>query len=48
MNSKLDIREGWICPKCKEVLSPDQKSCSKCKINRVDEDSTSNDELLLG
>lgn len=48
MSDKLDVREGWVCPKCKEILNPNKETCDKCKVKRFDEDNTTNDELLLG
>lgn len=25
-----NVKEGWVCPLCKKVYSPDKKSCKSC------------------
>jgi RNA polymerase subunit RPABC4/transcription elongation factor Spt4 len=32
-------RKGWICPKCDEVISPDEKTCPNCKPKPKKENS---------
>lgn len=38
MNNENNIREGWICPKCKKIKSPDVKSCDCNKNEQKDVD----------
>jgi hypothetical protein len=41
-----DIKQGWECPKCHAVWSPDEKSCEVCKPTTEDKDAPKT-ELLL-
>ena len=38
-NNDIDLpkRKGWICPKCDNAVSPDEKVCPVCKQKRQDE-----------
>ena len=35
-----DNPQGWICPNCKKVYSPDVKSCKKCSKNEAKSETT--------
>ena len=37
MNEHGTIREGWLCPKCGRVVSPDYKTCPYCSTIHTNE-----------
>ena len=44
-----DIREGWKCPNCGEIVSPYKDTCPSCSTTKkVVEGTDPKEELLLG
>jgi len=41
-------KEGWECPRCKVIVSPNEKVCPECKHQKIDEDTRVDEQLLLG
>ena len=43
----MKIKQGWQCPICQKVWSPDIKQCPECKGEVTEDNSNSNQKLLL-
>jgi hypothetical protein len=41
-------KEGWVCPKCKSVVSPNVTLCPNCEKKPVEESKTDTRQVLLG
>lgn len=40
-------KQGWICPKCQNVIAPTIHICPKCEKN-INESITDNKQILNG
>lgn len=34
-------RVGWVCPKCKTSVSPEEKVCPKCSVSSLETEQPS-------
>ena len=41
-----NIREGWVCPKCGRVVSPDFKICPYCSTIHTSEGLESGQQMI--
>ena len=42
-----DLANGWICPKCKNSISPLKDICPVCKQKKLKESQDNDKELLI-
>lgn len=40
--------EGWVCPKCKVSICPQEKMCPECKKEKMNEFYSEDKQILMG
>lgn len=43
----VDMKTGWVCPKCGAVYAPNVSACKKCTPIQKEDRSGDNKELLI-
>ena len=48
VEQEVHAQRGWVCPKCSNSVSPSEKTCPTCKINRLGESNDPDKTILNG
>lgn len=45
---ELNTNQGWICPRCGKVVSPQLMTCPYCNASKTNEGINPNEQMICG